>query len=941
MRGVLQWAPLNTHLYDTGYVARQLLDEWIPQTLLANLAKQSTVTVDELKSLMTFVASVHDIGKATPAFQAKPLRETSTKHLQARMELSRYVGDSLRLTRDECAQLPHNISGHFIVRRWLRSNFGWTMEAANSLGIIVSGHHGLTPIRKSIGSVEDNPHLFGEGIWREMQEQLLAECAEEFRVNDLLGREILLSPSAQVFMSGLVVVADWIASDVKYFKLVEDGAALDNNLNHEERARHALAEIRLPNPWAPEPSLATLDERLVQGFDLPQEALANSTQTALDSVVDLLESPELVILEAPTGSGKTEAALLAAYKFASKLQLAGITFALPTQATTNAMYSRIFDWLVKLAEHDEKLIGDIQLIHGKSDLNEAFQSIKFNDDVVDVHDDEEDGRKTRQGAQELVRNQWASRSKLRLLSNVTVCTIDQILLASLKSKHNVLRHIGLARKVLVIDEVHAADTFMRQYLLRTLEWAGAIGVPVICLSATLPSSSRQELLDAYQLGKKLPKIARAERTQSLRQVAGELNPVLKSSGSEPRYPLISFTRGQQTHSEEFEFLEEPREVELRILDLGLKELCAEIASATEEGGRVLVIRNTVRSAIETFDALDEFFPGQVTLSHSRFIAAHRMLNDASLLNKFGKSAAVDVGVKQIIVSTQVAEQSLDIDCDVLFTDIAPMDTLLQRIGRLHRHSSRVRPENFVRARCFVLGFKGTLECEPEVLGGSSIVYDPYLLLKTGLEILGLEPSGSIIRIPNDVSTLIENTYVIERPMPFHWELAVSEARGKFKRMEESRRVRAIQNCIVAPSAAEVIWGFSAGPLDRAGEERVAAQVRDAQESIEVILLNRTDQELSLVHPTPGIEPELNEYYVPTKDQINWLRRSTIRIPGYVLPGDSLAEFPQQLENLRIEEWQIAPELKDELFLTIDPESGTQLGKFLLTYDPQRGLEITT
>ncbi|XBH21556.1 CRISPR-associated helicase Cas3' [Jonesiaceae bacterium BS-20] len=941
IRGVLQWAPLQTHLLDTGHVAQLLLEQWVPSSLLKQMANQSGLSVDEFRSLIAFIAGVHDVGKATPAFQAKPLREKSTGHLQARMELAKIVGRSLQLTRQECMQLPHNISGHFIVRRWLRSRFNWSMNASNSLGIIISGHHGITPIRQPIGNVADTPHLLGDGIWQKMQEYLLDECAKEFGITKLIEREILLSPNAQVFVSGLVVLSDWIASDTKYFRLVDDGAALDKNLDHNARAMKALADIRLPNPWEPARSTESLDERLVTGFGLPHGAVANSTQIALDHVVDSLNAPELVILEAPTGSGKTEAALLAAHKIAAKLKLAGITFALPTQATTNAMYTRIFDWLVRLSELGEKPIGDIQLIHGKADLNNAFQSVRFSNELADVHDEDSTWHPVILGASELVRNQWSDRSKLRLLSNVTVCTIDQILMASLKTRHNVLRHVGLSRKVLVVDEVHAADTFMRQYLLRTLEWAGANGIPVICLSATLPSTIRDDLLESYQRGKQRTKTTGSENTE-LKARNHENQP--KNDGvsrSASCYPLVSFTSGYFASKQPFDFLEVARKVDLELADLGLEELSEKIQQLSDSGGRILVIRNTVRSAIETFDALEAAFPGEVTLGHSRFIGAHRIANDAALLEQFGKGDTVDPSVRQIIVATQIAEQSLDIDCDVLFTDIAPMDALLQRIGRLHRHNTRVRPQRFTRARCFILGFKGSLETAPEILGGSARVYDPYLLLKTALEILRVQELGGEIQIPDGVSSLIERTYVEDIAIPAAWVSAMSEADSNFERMEESRRTRALQNCVAAPYADDVIWGFSAGPVDRAGEERVAAQVRDAQESIEVILLNRVDQTLSLIHPEPGIDPRLDQYYVPTDDQLEWLRRSTIRIPGYVLPGESLAEFPQQLENLLIPEWQSSPELKDELFLTIDPVEGTRLGKYLLTYDPQRGLEITT
>ena len=332
---------------------------------------------------------------------------------------------------------------------------------------------------------------------------------------------------------------------------------------------------------------------------------------------------------------------------------------------------------------------------------------------------------------------WMGQRWRSTLSPVVVGTIDQILLAALKSRHVLVRHLGLMGKVVVIDEVHASDEFMSTYLDAALTWLGMYGIPVVLLSATLPPQRRMVLLNAYRRGKGLSGLSE----QSIEDVVG--------------YPVISTLSayGFQIHQVEGE-----PEVEKRIIPLQAdspEKIAGFLDRELADGGCAVIIRNTVREAQETYDAVKAVFGReQTTLLHARFLAVEREERDQRMLELFGKNSA-HRPQRHVVVSTQVVEQSLDIDFDLMLTDPAPMDLILQRIGRLHRHDRRDRPGNLNDARCFVL-VNDPSAVPWEYSYGTDSVYSRYLTLRT----LGaLCDEGEIaVREPIDYARLTSVAY---------------------------------------------------------------------------------------------------------------------------------------------------------------------------------------
>jgi CRISPR-associated endonuclease/helicase Cas3 len=237
----------------------------------------------------------------------------------------------------------------------------------------------------------------------------------------------------------------------------------------------------------------------------------------------------------------------------------------------------------------------------------------------------------------------------------------------LHSKHQSLRLLGLFNKVLIVDEVHACDAYMQGVLEVLLEFHARTGGPVILLSATLPSRMKQALLNAYAKGRNqapAPELQSAAYPLATRWHDGQtilLEEVLESRAS--------VSRTVQVHYE-----------------ADAEKVFAHIVDALQQGRSVGWIRNTVADAMDAYEHLSQtIFLENITLFHARFALRDRLDKEAQVLKTFGEASQQQERQGHLMIATQVAEQSLDVDFDVLITDLAPIDRVLQRAGRLQRH----------------------------------------------------------------------------------------------------------------------------------------------------------------------------------------------------------------------------------------------------------------
>jgi CRISPR-associated endonuclease/helicase Cas3 len=372
----------------------------------------------------------------------------------------------------------------------------------------------------------------------------------------------------------------------------------------------------------------------------------------------LPHTPQIHLLEDVTGAGKTEAALMLTHRLMASGQVGGFYIALPTMATANAMYGRIAQTYAQLFADPASLV----LATGQRALVEEFAGT-----VLPAGAEEHDTRQRDETASARCTAWLADHNKRALLSPAGVGTIDQALLAVLHSKHQSLRLLGLLHKVLVVDEVHACDTYMQGVLEVLLEFHARAGGSAILLSATLPQRMKQALLAAFARGVQVP-VPRAQATD---------------------YPLATSWPADDTGTLSEQAIATRADVQRRVAvrcSSDIAEVEATIAQALAAGQCVCWVRNTVADALVAFDRFAPDLPAaHLLLFHARFALHDRLAMEQRVLEAFGKESTPAQRAGRLLIATQVVEQSLDVDFDLLVTDLAPIDRVIQRAGRLRRH----------------------------------------------------------------------------------------------------------------------------------------------------------------------------------------------------------------------------------------------------------------
>lgn len=935
------WLPLWRHMTDAAAVAELLWDRWLAAQLRRTIASAMPRGSDDARRLLVWLAAVHDIGKATPAFACQ------VESLAERMRAAGLEMPGYRQMPDR-RLAPHALAGQILLQEWLTERHGWTRRQALQFAIVVGGHHGVPPSYDAIRELGVHRELLQapgcESRWGSVQAELLELCAQACGVHDRLPdwQHVQLPQPVQVLLSGLVIVADWIASNSDLFPYFPEAERRDE----AERVAAAWSGLDLPPPWEAVEPADEVTELFRSRFSLPPGAQVRPVQERAVQMARAMSAPGLMIVEAPMGEGKTEAALAVCEIFAARHAAGGCLVALPTMATGNAMFPRVLRWLRRLPVPDgDRGRRSVLLAHSKAALNEEFANLVRAGRRV-VSEVDRDGaaggwshRDDRRGfSAELVAHQWLRGRKKGLLSSFVVGTIDQLLFMGLKSRHLALRHLALAGKVVVIDEAHAYDTYMDSYLDRVLSWLGAYRVPVVVLSATLPARRRRELAEAY-----------AEASADDHGFA-ELE---DANG----YPLITVVEpGTPAVARSVEPSHRRTEVHLERLGDDLVTLADRLGQELEGGGCALVVRNTVDRVLETARHLRERFgDANVTVAHSRFVDLDRAAKDADLLDRFGPpgSGARRPTTAHVVVASPVAEQSLDIDFDLLVSDLCPVDLLLQRMGRLHRHlrgeGQCERPERLRVARCLVTG--ANWEAAPvEPVAGSRRVYRTHMLLRSAavLEpyLAGRAATGHVVRLPEDISPLVQQAYGDQPVGPAQWQDAMSRAYRDQQVHEERQRTKAqaFQLNDVGADGRPLVGWVDAGVGDADDTRAGRAQVRDGVESLEVLVVQRrADGTLTtlpwLTKGRGGLE--LPTRTVPAPRLARIVAACGVRLPYHFSAPDVLDRAIEELEAMCIPAWQV-PEchwLAGELILFLDEKCQTRLADFGLRYSPTDGLEV--
>jgi CRISPR-associated endonuclease/helicase Cas3 len=728
-------------MLDVASVAFALWDTALPPAMKARLTSALGLSgqEDAARRWTAFIAGLHDIGKASPAFQ---LQDDATRQFWAdRLKRAGLTG------RTPTKRVPHGDIGAAIIPDLLQATpFSLKDTPARLLATMLGGHHGVFPTSRAV--LEVSREAKGGEAWHTARTQLAHSLADLLHLAPD-AKPTQLATADAMTLAGLVSVADWIASDKELFPYCPQIASSDLAKYFGQsiwRAKKAVENLH----WAVRKPLDTpLDFRTL----FPTLKEPNDLQAQTIHVAESLHGPSLVIVEAPMGEGKTEAAMYLARHWEQGNAIQGCYFALPTQATSNQMFSRVRNYLTKTYPKNDAI--NLQLLHGHAALSQEFESLKdghrhlVNPSYSEGHRHDEDN---------VVAAEWFTYRKRGLLSPFGVGTIDQALLSVLQTKHVFVRLFGLSSKTVIIDEVHAYDTYMTTLMERLLEWLAALGSPVVMLSATLPRERKDRLLQAYAKG--LGKAVSFPQETTL-------------------YPRITWLDGNQAQERPVETSpRSTKHMQVERIDGSLPAqtgdafvLGEHLSQALANGGCAAVICNTVRRAQAVYQALKPYFKEtasdgapELDLLHSQYLFKHRDEREKRTLNRFGKSTEKDNGhgyqtspiqrpTRAVLVATQVIEQSLDLDFDLMVSDMAPLDLLLQRAGRLHRHDRPPRPSGLESPRLLVCQ-PAAEDGVPQFDRGDAAVYDLHVLLRSWLALQG----RAAIAVPKDVEMLIEAVY---------------------------------------------------------------------------------------------------------------------------------------------------------------------------------------
>ena len=664
--------PLLFHMTDVAFVAWELWQSVLSpvQTMMLSEALGLEDDQDTAGLWCAFLAGLHDLGKASPAFQLRV--EKVRADVGARLQHS-----GLRVPVQHVptrALAAHGTVTAATLPDVLVSDFGLSPPVARDLGTIGGGHHGTLTQSSDIQKAKTADRDLGGPEWSFLRRDLVARLSEALGLSERRVPKGITNGAAMT-IAGLVSVSDWIGSNTDFFPHDTSADIAAYLIRSRSQARKALDGLGWRLNFHPSGRRSFSD--LFPAIQTP-----NSLQREVEELASTLRGPGIVIIEAPMGEGKTEAALYLADQWSQDGGLRGFYFALPTQATSNQMFARVRDFL-ESSRQDESV--QLQLLHGHASLSAEFEVLRRNGDRI--FSPSYQGVEADIAPPGVVAAEWFTHRRRGLLSPFGVGTIDQVLLASLQTRHVFVRLFGLSGKMVVVDEVHAYDTYMTTLLERLLEWLAALGSPVVLLSATLPRARRAALIDAYRRGlghEPSPEHAEAEYPR-----------VLRALGSSE---IISRSVGVSRLSKKVVRLEAvgypPASQKEDIPGLG--ELLSEVLA---QGGCAAVICNTVRRAQEVYQHLRPRFQGLATdgypkleLLHSQYPFHAREAREQRTLARFGRpgDSQTHRPRRAILVATQVVEQSLDLDFDLMVTEMAPADLLLQRAGRLHRHQRTYR-----------------------------------------------------------------------------------------------------------------------------------------------------------------------------------------------------------------------------------------------------------
>ncbi|MFJ8351701.1 CRISPR-associated helicase Cas3' [Streptomyces sp. NPDC094153] len=757
-RGAWAVYPLLFHLLDVAALAGVVWDRYLTRGQRRLIAAGLGLTLAEARCLVMFIAGLHDLGKLS-AFQEQEAYPWAR------------VSDSLRADVRDWQRMPHErTSMHSVLH--LLAETGYPADTSDSPGVLVAqilgGHHGRflqVDIDGAARASRVNLTLGGPA-WQDLRRRYFA------LLRHLTGATAVpsdVSVPAAVLITGVGIIADRLASQRHFWLPKAQAPAFGAGEHYAQAVRDAPAVVeesgltRITLPQVP-------FTQAHGGLERPN-ALQASVIGQLTAAVRE-KGPGILVVTDATGGGKSVTALEAARIFNASGDTAGILWLLPTMATTDAAYDLLEAYIA--AHHPEH--APVSLVHSHSYDNTAYTDHRLAAHEPSTSDaywpdsddgDDDEGRPAageRPEERVTVPDGWLRGWDRALLAQFTVATHDQALMAALPVRFSALRMLALGGRTVIVDEVHALPPHMRQTLSRLLHWLGALGCPVVLLSATLPGHISSQLVRSYLDG------------------AGHPHPETAHLDCRPPYPGwlyaaasdASLTRidpaaadahadrhrrraDLRLHPVRHPSCTDPEDTPAR--ESRLERITQEIAPVARSGGCAAVYCATMADAQTTYTHLrtaldwpDGGPNGQLLLLHARLPGHQR-----EALTRRIRTALASAGerpARLVVVTTSLLDMSLNIDVDVMVSDLAPLHTLLQRLGRLWRFDHIKRPDwlSGDRPRLIVL--------EPTDHRGRTLLPpawrpldSPFLPLATAAY-LARRPEQPLT-LPDDVQQLVE------------------------------------------------------------------------------------------------------------------------------------------------------------------------------------------
>lgn len=616
---------------------------------------------------------------------------------------------------DSAMESDHGKVSHAAIQAFLLET-GIDRNTAKFISAVLGAHHGrLTPPNDRgyhpQKLISDSASQIDWNAARTANAQMIWDLFE------VCSTPFTLSDDSPMlwWVAGLTSVADWIGSDERFFPPGVRTADKDAS----SLARNALHTIGFQKTECVR-NLSFHD--LFHDVEKPEIRWAPNEMQ--EKTLAIVSGPGVYVIEAPMGMGKTEAALWAAYQLLVSGKATGIYFALPTQATSNRMHLRLNEFVRRMSHTS----NSSRLIHGNSWLTDQTDGLlPVATSGGSASDDARTGR------------DWFASAKRALIAPFGVGTVDQALLGVVAAKHFFVRHFALAGKVVILDEIHSYDLYTGTLIDKLITTLEGLGCTVIVLSATLAGKRRGQIVSC-------------------------------PDDAELPYPLITGRKEEEPFDPVAARPPESRDVNVNFV--AAEDASREAIELARNGGAVVWICNTVDAAQKEYRHFTELtrkeFP--VGLLHSRFPFWRREELETEWMERLDKGGKTRCG--SILVSTQIVEQSVDLDADLLITELAPTDMLLQRIGRLWRHERGRRPVETARF-CIIEEEKSLEEFRSmeakgiaKALGSKAKVYAPYILLRS-LEVW--RKAQPQVSIPSQIRQLIKSTYKDQDKEPEAWQ----------------------------------------------------------------------------------------------------------------------------------------------------------------------------